>query len=98
MMQMINITNARRGLSGLVDRVAKGEEGVVIVSDSEPKVVLMPYRKVLEEEYRRKNLWRERFAVALKQGKNDGRKWARVNKIGLKTMSEEQKYELVAGM
>lgn len=98
MMQMINITNARRGLSGLVDRVAKGEEGVVIVSDSEPKVVLMPYRKVLEEEYRRKSLWRERFAAAIKQGKSDGRKWARANKINLKVIGEEQKYELVAGM
>lgn len=98
MMQMINITNARRTLSGLVDKVSKGDEGVVIVSDSEPKAVLMPYGMVMKEEVAKKSQWQARFKLALRQGRVAGRKWAVKNGINLSKLSEEQKYGLVSGV
>ncbi len=57
MQQIINITHARNNLSSLVKQVVKTKESVVIVQDSTPSVVIVPYEKPYDaKEYLKKLL------------------------------------------
>lgn len=94
MQQIISITDARKQLSQLVAAAQQGEE-VVIVRDSIPEAVLMPYDYVLKRESEVTKLWNLRFDRLLARGKQTGKLWAKKNKINLKSVSEDKLYELV---
>lgn len=94
MQQIVSITDARKQLSQLVIAAQQGEE-VVIVRDSIPEAVLMPYDRILKQEAEKDKLWDLRFDRLLTRGKQAGKLWAKKNKINLKTVSEAKLYDLV---
>lgn len=91
MQQMVNITQARNGLSDLVSQVAATLNPVVIVRDSKPEAVLVPYSTVLREQ----ELWRQKWEVLLTAGKKAGKTWAKKGKINTEKLSEKELYDLV---
>lgn len=91
MQQMVNITQARNGLSDLVSQVAATLNPVVIVRDSKPEAVLVPYSTVLREQ----ELWRQKWEELLAAGKKVGKSWAKKRKINTERLSEEELYDLV---
>jgi len=95
MQQIVSITDARNNLSQLVKQVTTSLEPVVIVRDSVPEVALVPYAKIIENEKLEKQLWNLRWEELLKEAKKAGKRWAKKNKINLKTISEEKLYELI---
>lgn len=95
MQQIINITDARKQLSRLVAAAAREKTEVVIIRDSVPEAVLLPYDRILKQEKDREILWRLHFSRLLSRGKLTGKLWAKRNKINLKTISEEKLYDLV---
>lgn len=95
MQQIINITAARQQLSRLVADAAQQGTEVIIVRDSIPEAVLMPYNQILKQKRDRDILWNLRFNRLLTRGKLAGKLWAKRNKINLKTISEEKLYDLV---
>lgn len=57
MEQMISITKARSTLSSLVKQVVKTKKPIVIIQDSTPSVVIIPYEKPYDpQEYKKKLL------------------------------------------
>ena len=98
MQQIVSITDARNNLSQLVKQVTASLEPVVIVRDSEPEVALVPYAKIIENEKLEKLLWNLRWEELLKETKKAGKRWAKKNKINLKTISEEKLYELIKAL
>lgn len=95
MQQIISITDARKQLSQLVAATAQQGTEVIIVRDSVPEAVLMPYSQILKQESERNKLWGLRFDRLLARGKQAGKLWAKKNKINLKSVSEDKLYELV---
>ncbi len=95
MQQIINITQARNNLSKIVSSVASKRKKVVIVRDSLPEVVLIPYRDYLVGEEKKEKMWKLRFEQLLKKGKKEFKKWAKKKKINLKKLSEEKVYEII---
>lgn len=95
MQQIVSITNARNNFSQLVASVAKTQQSVTIVRDSEPEAVLVPYARLLEDEEKNKKLWRFEWQRLMNEGKKAGKRWARKNNIDLKKVSEEELYALI---
>ncbi|MEK7111167.1 MAG: type II toxin-antitoxin system Phd/YefM family antitoxin [Patescibacteria group bacterium] len=95
MQQIVNITAARQQLSQLVAAAAQQGTEVIIVRDSIPEAVLMPYSRILKQEKDKDILWSLRFDRLLARGKQAGKLWAKKNKINLKTISEDKLYDLV---
>ena len=95
MVQISNITDLRNNLAGLVSSVAKEKKTIIIIRDSLPEAVLVPYEEYARNEEEQEKLWKLRFENILKKGKIYGRKWAKKNKIPLNKLSEEEIYELV---
>lgn len=82
-------------MSQLVAATAQQGTEVIIVRDSVPEAVLVPYSQILKQESERNKLWGLRFDRLLARGKQTGKLWAKKNKINLKSVSEDKLYELV---
>ncbi len=95
MQQIVSISDARKNLSQLVASVAKKQQSVTIVRDSEPEAVLVPYVKLLEDEKRSRELWKFEWQRLMREGKRAGKRWAKKSNIDLKKTSEEELYELI---
>jgi prevent-host-death family protein len=95
MQQIVSITDARNNLSELVKRVSNQDVEIVIVRDSEPEAVLVPYCKILEEGKLKEKLFRLQFNRLLKEGRKAGKRWAKKNNIDLDKLSEEELYEII---
>lgn len=95
MQQILNITQARNNLSSIVSGVAREKRKVVIVRDSMPEAVLIPYEEYIKEQNDIDRLWQLRFERLLQKGKKSFKKWAKKNKVDIKRLSEEKMYEIV---
>lgn len=95
MQQIISITDARKQLSQLVATTAQQGTEVVIVRDSVPEAVLVPYDRIIKQEAEKDKLWKLRFDRLLARGKQAGKLWVKKNKVDLKTISEDKLYDLV---
>lgn len=95
MQRIISITDVRNNVSRIVSDVAQTKRKVVIVRDSIPEAVLIPYQEFLTQEQEREKLWQMRFARLLKTGKNTFKKWAAKRKINVDKLTEEEMYEIV---
>ena len=95
MQQIINITQARNNLSALVSRIAKDKKNVVIVRDSMPEAVLVPYREFVKNEADKEKLWKLEFEKLLSEGKKSFRVWAKKKNIDVDKLTEEEVYDLI---
>ncbi|MBI5122627.1 type II toxin-antitoxin system Phd/YefM family antitoxin [Candidatus Roizmanbacteria bacterium] len=50
MINLINITQARQNLSNLITEVVETKKAKIIIRESTPQVVLIPYEQYLEQE------------------------------------------------
>lgn len=95
MQQMISISDARKNLSQLVADVTRDDLSVIIIRDSVPEAVLMPYKRILENEKSQKILWTKKWDELLSIGIKQGQKWAKKKKLNLSKLTEEDLYARV---
>lgn len=96
MQQILNITQVRNTLSDVVGQVARTKNSVVIVRDSMPEAVLVPYDTFLKDAADEEKLWSLRFDRVLVQGKRAFAGWAKKRGINVKKLTEEAAYDLIA--
>lgn len=96
MQQILNITQVRNTLSDVVMQVAQTKNPVVIVRDSMPEAVLVPYATFLKDARDEETLWSLRFDRVVSSGKRAFTLWRKKNKMYPKKMTEEQAYGLIA--
>lgn len=90
MRSFVSITTARNKLSQLVNGAVQKQEEYVLLRDSQPQAVLIPW-----ETYRlREERWQEEVKTLLAKGQKLFRKWRRQNKLS-KTPAEDALYQLV---
>lgn len=87
----MNITDVRKNLSDVVRNVARTANQVIIVRDSNPEAVLIPYSLAQKNDAK----WKKGWEKMLEEGKKVGQKWARKNRVDVASMSEEEIYDLV---
>ena len=95
MQQIMNITQTRNSLSKVVSDVAKQKKQVVIIRDSMPEAVLIPYEDYLASAKDKDLLWQARFNRLLTQGKQTFKIWAKKNKVNISKLKEEEIYDLI---
>lgn len=95
MQQIINITNARNNLSQLISEVAAKETEVVIIRDSIPEAVLLPYSRFSRIVAEKEDAWKLRFGRLMEAGRRTGRQWARKRGLKLEKLTESSLYDLV---
>lgn len=95
MQQIISITDARNNLSKLVQQVIANLQPVIIVRDSQPEVAIVPYAKILADQQKDDQLWKTEWDKFIKEARKAGKRWAKKNKISLKTIPEEELYDLI---
>lgn len=96
MQQILNITQVRNTLSDVVGEVARTKNSVVIVRDSMPEAVIVPYVTFLKDARDEERLWSLRFDRVLANGKRAFAGWAKKQGVHTKKMTEEAAYELIA--
>jgi len=95
MQQIINITEARNNLSNLVSRVARERKNVVIIRDSMPEAVLIPYKEYIDSETAKEKSWKSDFEKVLEDGRKTFSKWAKKRNIDIDKLTEEEFYDLI---
>lgn len=95
MQQIMNITHARNNLSEVVSSVARDKKNVVIIRDSKPEAVLVPYQEFVKTETDKERLWKLEFEKLQREGKKAFRAWARKKGIDVDKLTEEEVYDLI---
>lgn len=95
MQQIVSITDARNNLSQLVAEVSSKQQTVVIVRDSQPEAMLVPYAKAIRDEEIKQKLWALEWEKFLKEGKKIGHKFLKKKGLKRSQLTEEQLYDLI---
>ena len=91
MMNLISITQARNNLSQLVRNVASKKQRYILIRDSKPQAVLIPYEEVIKEEEN----WQAEFDRLMKQGRVHAKRWLKKQGLDKKDLTEAEQYELI---
>lgn len=90
MPNLINLTQARNKLSKVIEEVASKDKEYILIRDSIPQAVIIPYNRYQREEEK----WQDEFEEALKKARRQFRAYLRKRKIPY-PKTEEEMYELV---
>jgi len=95
MQQIVNITQVRNNLGSMVSSVVKDKKNVIIIRDSKPEAVLIPYQEFVKTETDKERLWKLEFEKLQREGKKAFRAWARKKGIDVDKLTEEEVYDLI---
>ena len=90
MPKLINLTQARNNLSKLIDEVALKKREYILIRDSVPQAVIVPY----DQYQRQEEEWQDEFEEAVKNARKQFKKYLKAKKIPY-PKTEEQMYEFV---
>ncbi len=94
MLQIINVTEARKNLATLIKTIKTTKKPVILIQDSVPSVVIYPYEEAFENEKKKQQLFQIRFEKLLAEGKKIGKKYLKEKNI-TQPLSEEEVYNLI---
>jgi len=90
MLNLVNITQARNNLSKLVTRVVSENKPVVLIRESTPQVVLVPYEKFQAQEQK----WQGEFEKAVLSARKQFKKYLKKKGVPY-PKTEKEIYEFV---
>lgn len=90
MLNLINITQARNNLSKLIDNVVAKKTPVILIRESVPQAVILPYELYQKQE----NDWKEEFEKCLTRARRQFKKYLKNQNIPY-PKTEEEMYGLI---
>lgn len=90
MLNLINITQARNNLSKLIDKVKDEKQTIILIRESEPQAVIIPYEQYKKNEER----WEDKFKTAMISAKKQFKKYLKKKNIPY-PKTEEEMYDLI---
>jgi len=93
MTNLINITQTRNNLSAIIGNVYTKNDRYVVIRDSIPQAVIIPYADYQAKEEK----WQDELDRLMAEGKKAFNKWLKDNKME-RPKTEEEMYELVDKM
>ncbi len=94
MLQIVNITDARKNLAKLIEKIKDTKKPVIIVQDSIPSVVIYPYDEVIKKEEEKDQLFQQRFQEVYKMGETAFTQYLQKNKLQA-PQNEEEAYDII---
>jgi antitoxin (DNA-binding transcriptional repressor) of toxin-antitoxin stability system len=89
-MDLISATYARNNLSRLLDEVIKKGKRFILIRDSQPQAVIVPYEEIVEKEKE----WQLEFQELVVKARPYFKNWLKRQKIS-KRLTEETLYEII---
>ena len=90
MLNLINLTQARNNLSKLIDEVFKQKKTYILIRDSIPQAVILPY-----DEYQlTEKKWEEEVERLMKKGEKIFQRWLKEKKVKF-PKSEDETYQII---
>lgn len=93
MLNVISITQARQNLSRLIDEVVRTQQPKILIRESKPQAVVLPYEQYLKDERN----WKEEFNALLKKGQKSFRSYLKKRGIA-PPKTEQAMYEFIQGI
>ena len=90
MPNLINLTQARNNLSKVIDEVALEKREYILIRDSIPQAVIIPYSQYQRQEEE----WQDEFEKAMKSARKQFKKYLKSKRIPC-PKTEEEMYEFV---
>ena len=90
MVNLINITQARNNLSRLIQEVFTRKKTYILLRDSIPQAVIIPYDQYQLQEQN----WQEEVKKLMKDARRNFKKWLKKQKLPFPA-NEKQLYQLV---
>lgn len=89
--QIVNATYARNNFRTLLDQVVKQGKRFILVRDSTPQAVMIPYQEMLEKD----EMFNERFDQAIEKSRKYFLEWLKTKGVNPATLTEKKVYELI---
>jgi len=90
MLNLINLTRARNNLSRLIDEVVLEKKSFILIRDSLPQAVIIPYEQYQKQEEE----WEKEFSKLMERSRRRFKDYLKNKKIKY-PKTEEKMYEMV---
>lgn len=90
-MDLVSATYARNNFHQLLDEVIKKKKRFILIRDSQPQAVIIPYEEIAEKEKE----WQVEFQKLVAKTRPYFANWLKKQKMKVKDLKEEKVYELV---
>jgi len=98
MEQIIGITNARNNIKEIVDTISDKNEIYIITRDSNPEVVIISYKKYLENKKLLNQIWELRYEKSIKKSQLQFKEWLKKKGYDIDKLSEEEIGDIVKNL
>ncbi|MDI6815836.1 MAG: type II toxin-antitoxin system Phd/YefM family antitoxin [Actinomycetota bacterium] len=95
MSKIIGVTEARSKLGEIVSDVSKKKESYILTRGSKPQAAIIPYDEYLAIEEREKQLWDERFELAINKSRTLFNEWLRSRGYDPEKLTEEEAERII---
>jgi prevent-host-death family protein len=94
MVQLTNVSQARKNLAKLLKQVNTTKKPVVIIQDSTPAAILYPYEEAIKKEEQKNQLFQLQFQQMYNEGEKAFKKYLKKNKLPT-PQTEEEAYQII---
>jgi len=98
MEQIIGITNARNNIKEIVDTISDKNEIYIVTRDSNPEVVIISYKKYLEDKNLLNQIWKLRYEKSIKKSQLQFKEWLKKKGYDTDKLSEEEIGDIVKNL
>ncbi len=98
MEHIIGITNARNNIKEIVDTISDKNEIYIITRDSNPEVVIISYKKYLENKKLLNQIWELRYEKSIKKSQLQFKEWLKKKGYDIDKLSEEEIGDMVKNL
>ena len=98
MEQIIGITNARITIKEIVDRISDKNETYIVPRDSIPEVVIMSYKKYLENKKLMNQIGELKYEKSIKKSQLQFKEWLEQKGYDTNKLSEEEIGEMIKNL
>ena len=98
MEQIIGITNARNNIKEIVDSISAKDETYIVTRDSIPEVVIMSYKKYIENKKLLKQIGELKYEKSIKKSLLQFKEWLTQKGYDTEKLTEEETYEMIKNL
>ncbi|GAI74495.1 unnamed protein product [marine sediment metagenome] len=98
MEQIIGITNARINIKEIVDRISDNNETYIVTRGSIPEVVIMSYKKYLENKKLLNQIGELKYEKSIKKSQLQFKEWLEQKGYDTNKLSEEEIYDMIKNL
>lgn len=98
MEKIIGITNARNNIKEIVDIISDKDEIYIVTRDSNPEVVIMSYKKYIENKKLINQIWELRYEKSMKKSQLQFKEWLKQKGYNVNNLSEKEICEMIKNL